>query len=277
MEHDEKHPPVSVRPSENGLRILRAGLADPERVARLVCSGSWLASAKVLKRDARSIVLGGRLDTLDVVVKCVRLDRAQDSFSRLLGQTRGLRQWRGAALLASCGFAVADSLVLFRGSDSGGRVVESMVMERVEGPTLLKVIAEDRRGRAGVEAEAVALEAGRLVRSMCDAGLRNRDLKASNVIVRPAGGVAARLVQIDTVGVFERAGGGVKAEMLMRLAVEAIGVGAPPRRTLAWRGVRAACGVPAGRAGREVVKALWRDVERLLAAHGDPTPRVNPL
>ncbi len=266
------------------LRVTRATVADPARVAALVSSGAWLERATVLKRDKRSSVLAGRIDSLPVVVKCLLLDRPHHAFAMLLARTRGHRQWRGARLLASRGFASPELLVLSRGKRAGGLLawgrnfIETIVMERVEGPTLLEVIA----GRAPeIDAAAprhtkLARAAGELVAAMSRAGLRNRDLKPSNIIVTPSPHpVAAHrpftLVQIDTVGV-ERRTDADRSEMLFRLFVECVGTGNTPRRALRWRAALAATDNEPARA-----RVLWRDVEARLRRHGDPTPRVNPL
>lgn len=265
-----------VVPEGVRVRVLRATLADPLRVASLVASETWLDRAEVLKLDRRSTVLAGRIDALPAVVKSLRLDRIKDLLSRLFGTTRGARQWRGAMLLNQRGFAVPEQIVLFRGR--GIASVETLVMERVEGPTLLEVIA----GRApSIDAAAprlarLAALAGELVAAMSRAGLRNRDLKPSNVIVVPASpAVAAHrpytLVQIDTVGVEQRTDAD-RAEMLFRLLVECVGTGNTPRRALRWRAALAATDNEPARA-----RVLWRDVEARLRRHGDPTPRVNPL
>lgn len=250
-----------------GARVVRASIADPLRVVALTASAEWLGRAEVLKRDGRSSVLGGRIDGLPVVVKCLRLDRAKDALARVFGGTRGLRQWEGAGLLRARGFATAETLVLFRGRDARGRVVETLVMERVEGATLLESVARGLR---------LARSAGALAGAMARAGVRNRDLKPSNVIVRGADGA---LVQIDTVGVRGDSGAGA-GEMLFRLLVECVGVGVMPSRAERWRAVRAALGPggAGGRAGeRGAARALWREVALRLARHGDPRPKIDPL
>jgi hypothetical protein len=266
------------------LRVTRATVADPARVAALVASGAWLERATVLKRDKRSSVLAGRVDSLPVVVKCLLLDRPHHGFAMLLKMTRGHRQWRGALRLASRGFATPELLVLSRGKIAGGMLawgrnyIETIIMERVEGPTLLEVIA-----RRALEIDAapphqarLARAAGELVAAMSRAGLRNRDLKPSNVIVTPSPLTVAAyrpftLVQIDTVGVEERTDAD-RSEMLFRLLVECVGTGHTPRRALRWRAALAAAdNVP------ERARVLWREVETRLARHGNPTPRVNPL
>lgn len=266
------------------LRVVRAGVADPLRLATLVASREWLDRATVLKQDKRSSVLAGRIDSLPVVVKCLVLDRPHHGFAMLFGATRGNRQWRGARLLASRGFATPELLVLSRGKRRGGLLawggnfVETIIIERVEGPTLLEAIA----GRAP-EIDAaqpklarLAVAAGELVAAMSRAGLRNRDLKPSNIIVAPSPpAVAAHrpytLVQIDTVGVKQQTDAD-RAEMLFRLLVECVGTGHTPRRAQRWRAALAAADN-----NPTIARTLWRAVESRLHHHGDPTPRVNPL
>jgi hypothetical protein len=276
--------PEDVRPGHAGIKVLRATLADPLRIAALVSSSQWLSRVTVLKRDRRSSVLAGRIDSLPVVVKSLLHNRPSDGFSMVFGTTRGLRQWRGAKRLASRGFATPELLVLSRGKCGGrfqlwaGNFVETLVMERLEGPTLLEVIA----GRApGIDAAhprhaRLARAAGELVAAMSRAGVRNRDLKPSNLIVLPSPPEIAphrawTLAQIDTVGVQVRPDAD-HGEMLFRLLVECVGTGNTPSRTLRWRAALAAANGDSARA-----KTLWRNVESRLARHGDPTPKVNPL
>jgi hypothetical protein len=272
--------PDDARPGHARIKVLRATLADPLRIAQLVSSDAWLGSAQVLKRDERSSVLAGRVDSLPIIVKCVRLNRPKDTLSRITGTTRGLRQWHGGTLLARRGFDTPELLVLARGRDATGCLIETLVMERIEGQTLLEAVAHSRaadRVEPGAPAalspitpEVLARQAGELAAWMSRAGLRNRDLKPSNIIVaRTKDG--PRLVQIDTVGVREDAGAEVP-EMLFRLLVECVGTGHTPCRTLRWRAALAAANGDTARA-----KTLWRNVESRLARHGDPTPKVNPL
>lgn len=257
-------------PAAGRLRLLRSRTGDPASAAAALASREWTIAARVLKSEAGSCVLSGRLNGLDVVVKCHRLVGIRAVLARVTGATRLLRQWHGGETLAASGFATPDLLLLFRGRDAGRGIVETLVCERAAGPTLLQVMAK-RAGPIGTTSEhALADQAGRLVRDLHAAGLRNRDLKASNLIVTSSG-----LSQIDTVGIRRgRADNSGVAEMLMRLVVEPIGVGCPPRRSLRWRAARSALGEYPP---KHQVRLLWRRVEALLQAHGDPTPKVNPL
>ena len=67
--------------------------------------------------------------------------------------------------------------------------------------------------------------------------------------------------------------------MLAALMIEAIGCGCTPRRALWMRALREAIGVSAGGRDEESanVRGVVRSVQELIAAHGDPRPRVNPL
>ena len=267
--------PDDITPAGTRIRVLRATVADPVGIARRIAAAPWLADATVLKRDARTSVLAGTLDSLPVVVKCARLDRPKDPLARLFGNTRGMRQWRGAALLASLGFATPEVILLARGRDPRGRVVETLVMERVPGPTLLEAAAGRAPELTGVHQRAgLAHAVGVLVGAMARAALRNRDLKASNIIVQPAPGEHAGfvLLQIDTVAVTSGAPSPGE-EMLFRLLVECVGTGHTPRRSERWRTLRTAV---EGWGGDDP-RAVWHAVARRLARHADPTPKVNPL
>jgi hypothetical protein len=112
------------------------------------------------------------------------------------------------------------------------------------------------------------------------AGVFNRDHKPSNLVVTGATPGGARVAVLDTVAV-RRLGrpAGLTTVPLERLVLEAIGVGAAPRRTLVARFVREwvsgmATGTPAER--RRARREVWRVFAARIAAHGDPTPIDNP-
>lgn len=268
-----QHDPIT--PAGTRIRVLRATVADPLRIARRISELSWLTGASVLKRDARTSVLAGTLDSLPVVVKCARLDRPKDPLARLLGQTRGMRQWRGAALLMSFGFATPEVILLSRGRDPQGRVVESLVMERAPGPTLLEAVAGRAPDFLGFHRRAALARAvGTLVGAMARSAVRNRDLKASNIIISPASADPADFVlsQIDTVAITSGAPSPGE-EMLFRLLVECFGTGHTPTRGERWRTLRSAV---EGWGGTDP-RAVWHAVARRLERHADPAPKINPL
>lgn len=247
----------------------------------------WQSSARPLKREGDTAVLRARLRDREVVVKTWRL--AGRLGGRTAGRTAGRsggrrrvqsmltlspawRHWRAARRLAADGFQVARPLVIATiETDSGP--AEALVLEALTGPTALEALT--RPAPVPVEA-AMATAAGAQIGALARAGWYNRDHKPSNLIVTRAAPQPGRaeIAMIDCVG-FRR----VKpdsdeylARMLAKLAIEPLGCNILPRRAIRWRILRAAAGDDPARQRR-----LWRQVERLIAEHGDPTPKVNPL
>ena len=124
----------------------------------------------------------------------------------------------------------------------------------------------------------LARRAGELTARLAAAGLFNRDHKPSNIIVeheRPGAPKSPGLVLIDTAGV-TRLGARRPERMLFNLVVEFVGTRTLPRRTLLMRALRAYLDHANG-STRGTPRAVWDEVERLLAEHGDPTPKDDPL
>lgn len=207
-----------------------------------------------------------------VVVK-IRLACGPVERLKLLTRTgRAWRQWRGAEVLARAGVPAAGPLAIAVEPTAAGPR-EWLVLEALPGRTLLAHAADVHAGRGVLTPRAqhaLASAAGALAGAIDRAGLFNRDLKPSNVIVTSlgTGGGGPVLAVVDTVAV--RRGRGL-ARMLHALAVEPLGVGALPRRGLLMRALHAAEPDKARR------HALWREVARSLEAHGDPTPVDDPL
>ncbi len=272
-----------IDPAAERLRMLHSRVADGRGLAQAVSDPSWMAGARILKRDVMSSVLSGRVRIgdrdVEVVVKSMTQDRVKDRLSRLVGVTRGLRQWRGAEYLTSRGFSAAPGLVLFRSRGADGVERETIVTERVPGSTLLHHMAQ--RDLSIMEERVLAAHVGAMARGMIEAGLFNRDNKPSNIIVQRDGSGALGLVWIDTVGVRRispwKGGAGnerLLARMLASLVIEPMGVGCLVEVGLLWRGL---CAAVAEREHDDEAPRLWEVVERIVHEHGDPTPRVNPL
>ena len=267
-----------IHPPGHDIRLVQ-GDERSLPVARVVGTHEWAVRARVLKRDARSSVLAGDSPSGEVVVKSIPLDRPKDALARLVGSTRLSRQWRGSELLAGAGINAARHLALWRGRDEGGRLIESLAIELVRGPMLLRCLAQDnlRPRQARIE---LARAAGALVARMIQAGLFNRDQKPSNIIVTSAEPpeTPERLVLLDPVGVrplglMNRQS--ARRRMLFALLVEPIGcdLDVPMRlRMEAMHACARALGAP-----RNAVRADFREIDQMLFEHGDPTPDINPL
>ncbi|HVZ93636.1 MAG TPA: hypothetical protein VG797_03915 [Phycisphaerales bacterium] len=208
-----------------------------------------------------------------VVVKTMLVNKPKHLFQRLFGSTRLMRQWDGAELLMTEGFECARPVVLFRGRDERGRLVETLVLDHLEGRTLLEYMAARELSveQEHVLADAVAL----VVRRLAEKRLVNGDAKPSNWVVRWGRGgdggatEVARLAFIDTVAVGRDLQSTGVIDHLADLVIEAIGVGCLPRRSLLWRVVKGVAG--------EGAKKVWREVAARVERHGDATPRVDPL
>lgn len=293
--------PVMIVPPARRVRLIRSRTPAAGRLPAALASDGWPARAEVLKQDERSSVLAGESPAGPVVVKSLLLDRRADALKRAVGGTRLLRQWRGAEMLARYGFAVARPLVLWRGRDERGRVVESLAMERLHGRTIIELMADHDLPRNGAFALARAL--GEQTARLAMLGLVNRDHKPSNLLVvlsepeaqardheplaraggdsgasaslARASGSDVRIAILDTVAIRRANPWNALAHMLFELIVEPIGCGVAPSPALRRAAARAAArtmGLPADDALR-----LWREVRARLDRHGDATPRVSPV
>ncbi len=274
-----------VGPPIKEVRIVRVGASvDGAALVAAVGRPEWAGLVRPLKRDTRTAVFHGLaqapVGTVDVVVKCLRLDGARVRLGALVGRTRLSRQWRGAERLARAGIETARPLVLVRGVDASDERVEALILEWSVGTTMLHEAAQSAHAtttggaRCDVRREHVlAQEAGRLVGRLARAGIFNRDHKASNVIVRWEDERPV-LTLIDPVGI-RRARAGGETAMLAKLVIECLGVGVLPRRGLLMRALMG-CAAELGRDERWR-KRTWRVVESVIVAHGDPRPKDDPL
>lgn len=241
-------------------------------------AGDWHARAQALKFEAGAGVWRAPLAGRDVVVKTWPLAGRRRAQS-MLTLSPAWRHWRTARRLAAAGFDTARPLTIAT-VEIDAALAEALVLEALEGPTALEVLA--RPTDAATEA-AVARAIGAQVRALSGAGWYNRDHKPSNLIVARASRDSAQVAMIDCVG-FRRTPAGSEdhlARMLAKLLIEPVGCGLPVRRSLRWRVLAAATGIARdGRRGGEArapMRRLWERIERIVAEHGDPTPKVDPL
>lgn len=246
--------------------------ARSRSIARAVCDEAFGVSARVIKSDDRTTVLAGEAAGYPVVVKTLALDRAVDRLRSLTRLTRHWRQVRGGATVAEAGLRVATAHAIVRGVDPSGHRVEALVLERVTGPTLLRVASDRALAPDAIRTllNRVGEDAGRLVR----ARRFNRDHKPSNIIVGSDGDGQPLPVLIDTSDIRRARGARALEEMLAKLLIEAIGTGVAvsgrERVRVARRALRA---IDRKRSLRDVLAS----VERIVDAHGDPTPKDDPL
>lgn len=266
--------PVSITPPEVDVRVVRSRVADPGLLADELGSSAWLSRARVVKTDDRSSVLSGEVAGRGVIVKTVVTSPMRSRAPASIGRTRLTRQWHGAEMLLENGFPTVEPVLMWQGRSSRGHYAETLVMERVEGRTLLSVVAHARLGLA--EERSLAAETGRLTGRLVTASLFNRDHKPSNILVAdpPGNGHAGhpRLVLIDTAGV-TRLGSRRPERMLFNLVVEFVGTKTLPRRSLLMRALEAYI----EQVGAGDRREIWASVEDMLREHGDPTPKDDPL
>lgn len=254
--------------------MLIPGEQTPVRIERLApgedaarwrgAIGAVLAGrGELLKVDGRSRVAADG----DAVFKVRELSGTADRWRARLGLAREEQQWRGAALLGAAGIPTARPLAIARAGD-----LRVFVLARLPGATLLDHLA--RRDLAPGQELALARAAGTWAGRAARAGLVNRDAKPSNWIVTSTDAARPGLAMIDTVGVRRARARNRAVAMLASMVIEAIGVGACPRRAVLWAGVRAFAGELGG--SRAEAKAWWRGAAGAIVGHGDPTPRVDP-
>ena len=230
-------------------------------LAAYVATDAWRAEAKLLKQDGQTSVFRGVDDTSNpIIVKRMVLRGIKHRIASMLARSRLTRQWRGSAMLQAAGIATASPRVLFR---DGG--TETLVLNWVEGPTVAELAAHG--GITVRETHAIAAAIGTQALAIARAGIFNRDHKASNLVVHRKQDGTPEIVLIDTVGI--RQGLTAVDLMLAKTMIELIGIGAPPRRTLCMRALKAA--------EPRHTKTAWRAIEQVIAKHGNPTPRVNPV
>ncbi|MCB9838605.1 MAG: hypothetical protein H6813_04635 [Phycisphaeraceae bacterium] len=233
--------------------------ADP--VARAIGEGRWSAASGYVKRDGLRWVWLGELTTsrgdAAVVIKGGPAPRL-----RLVPDRRALKQAIGASRLRAAGIETSEPIATLDVVTKEGQRGRWLVLGAIRGETLAHRLASG--GMSFDEEAALARRAGELVRTLCDAGLFNRDHKASNLIVMETGGIGV----VDTVAIRRRHGADARRRMLLAMCKELRGIGALPRRAQLMRCLRAASGTE---------REDWRAVGAMLRAAGDTTPRVDPL
>lgn len=230
------------------------------------------ADARLLKADDLSRVWRTTMLGTPVVLKAAVVDGPVGRIRSWLGRSRAFRQWDGAQLLARARIPTAEPLLL---AFSSPPACEWLVLRAIEGPTVLEALAQ-RPSPDRLDRLATAL--GTQIWSMThpsgeSPAVFNRDHKPSNLILDPVGDDTPTIV--DTVGVrlLGRSRPDVAAaRMVASLIFEPTGVGYPPSQPFVSRLVGAAAGNDPRRAA-----ALARLTSALVRAHGDPTPKINPL
>jgi len=192
---------------------------------------------------------------------------------------------RGAARLTRLGIEcarpiahtlTAQALTKDQAQSERPRRYECLLLPYIEGPTLLRALRDNPSDHP-----ALAQAAGAIAGALARARWFNRDAKPSNFIVAGAEDHAAqpRLVAIDTAAIRRVLRPRAAMErMLASLMLEPSGVGVelPPAflQAAASAALRALTGADPS---PSAIDALAKRVNARIRAHGDPTPRDNPL
>ena len=259
-------------------------LHPPNENLRLVASsarGDWgaagaAAHAEALKDNDRGTVWRAQLLGQDCVLKCLCLGSPRRRLQSMLRHSPAWRQWRGARWLLAHGFSTGEPLAIVRGRRDGAPV-ECLILRRLPGQTALGHMAA--RDLPTQCVRLIALGVGRLAARLAREGRLNRDAKPSNLIVTGLHETDVHLGIIDCGDLRRcpRNHHAAVARMLAAALLEPIGCGLAPGLTLRMRSVRAAAEMLEPDSPRAVTRRLWRDIETLVEAHGDATPRDNPL
>ncbi|MCL4740743.1 MAG: hypothetical protein KJZ54_00915 [Phycisphaerales bacterium] len=255
-------------------------LRDAGGWAERLSGGAWARTARTLKEHEGGRVLAAEVGGAGVIVKAWPLTGVRRRVQALTGTTRGHRHWRGAERLARVGVTTAKPLLLTTARLDGAPVV-ALVMERVEGATLLAHLADGTMSER--EGDTLAGAVGEQVGLIVRAGLFNRDHKPSNLIVSGVDGGRVSVAVVDCVAVRRSPGRRLRpmARMIASLLIEPAGVGSPmPMRMVQGvfeSAVASAFPSASDDLRRRLTWVVVRLVGKRVAAHGDPTPLHDPL
>jgi len=156
-------------------------LADPTAL---------LDEAKTIKQGGHNTIVTRNLDVgsvqLRVVVKHTRLRSGPRGWLAALRRSRALRQWHSAHALLARRIPTAWPLAAIEQRRSGRLTQSILLTERIDNSYDLKAVLTtgDHLPPSARQRTAVARQLGRLVARLTLTGLRHRDCKASNILLR---------------------------------------------------------------------------------------------
>jgi hypothetical protein len=272
-----------------GIRVERVAPGQDARAWHEAITSFDPSRAPPLKADSGVVVSRASLNGRDVVLKARELPSILPRLKQVFHMSRAWRHWRGAAFLERHAIPTARCLALLTERARGGLVVEWLAMEHLAGRTVLQTLSSihhDSSAPSIRDQHAIARALGQQLAALERAARFNRDHKPSNLIVlEPVSGPTSReprIAIIDCVAI-QRLGKqswrGVR-RMLASLIIEPTGCGIPVRRTLRLRVLTSFLDAQARlprELRRKAIRGGWSSVAALVAAHGDPTPRIDPL
>ena len=263
-------------PSPQQMSVQRCSEALAETDWSRALASIDLSAARLLKHTADTTVVRAQLNlggSRSCILKTQRLGGLWNAIRCRLGATRLDRQWKGAQLLQRAkAMPTAECLALLRWKAGDGRTFLTLIMEDLPGRTLLEHMASPPEPRTR---RLLAQAVGAQTRGLLKAHLFNRDHKPSNLIVTsmdPAGDQPPTLALVDTVGIGDAGARAIEPiRPLTSLMLEPMGCNVTPRLADRMRTLRAF------EPDRDTRRKLWKRIDAAIKAHGDPTPKDNPL
>ncbi|MDP1663314.1 MAG: hypothetical protein Q8L55_15485 [Phycisphaerales bacterium] len=245
------------------------------------CEEGAAGQVQTLKTDGTVSVfaLPGENGAAGLVIKRWELRTLGARLKSAFKWSRAWRHWEGASRLTKAGVRTAACYAIARSKSDDGAALEWLIMDRLPGKTLLQHLADND---LPVQTQHRLAEAAAcMIVELIKARLYNRDGKPSNLIVNLTNPQRPDIGIIDCVAIRPMPkGGGKSVDMLAALVIEPLGCRCQPRRALMMRALRSyavASGNAPRASWRPARDSLWRAVEAFVKAHGDPTPKVNPL
>jgi hypothetical protein len=238
---------------------------DANEMIRAIANADWSDGGTLLKDRPDGSVLRRPLLGRDLVFKTEPIDTLSRVLQSRAGRSRAHRAWNGARWLIEHELPTATPLALIVGR-SGPTRVECLVLESIDGHTLLEQLANETGSPRTHELADVV---GRDIAKLFLAGRFNRDHKPSNLIVDP---IEPRVTIIDTVAIRPIASGLEPLErMLASLVIEPTSLADADPWSFAERAARAAGaeivapGIDLARYAGTLMTRVRRRVDRHLA------------